>query len=61
MSAQHGHHHHADHAHGAARQHHAVAGPLSWSLLRLSALARLGLAAAALLPALGAIWWVTRA
>jgi hypothetical protein len=47
----HGHHHH--HA------HHATAGRLTWSLMRLSALSRLGLAALAILPVWAGILLVT--
>ncbi|MGL4729533.1 MAG: hypothetical protein ACRCWO_12335 [Bosea sp. (in: a-proteobacteria)] len=46
------HHHHT---------HHAVAGKLTWSLVRLSALSRLAMAAALLTPALATIYWMTRA
>jgi hypothetical protein len=40
--AHHGHHHH--------HVHHAVAGRMTWSLMRLSALTRLALVAVALVP-----------
>jgi hypothetical protein len=53
---QHSSHHHAAHAHAPR---HAVAGRLTWSLMRLSALSRLGLAALLILPVWAGILFVT--
>ncbi len=58
MSAAHDHVHHHGHAHSHAAPRHAVAGPVTWSLLRLSAGTRLGLALGLVIPVWAAILWV---
>jgi hypothetical protein len=50
---------HAHHAHHQHHSHHAVAGRMTWSLMRLSALSRLGLVALALVPVWAGILLVT--
>jgi hypothetical protein len=51
--------HHAGHHHHPHKAHHAVAGRMTWSLMRLSALGRLGLAGLALVPVWVGILLVT--
>lgn len=53
--AHHGHHAHHPHHHAP----HALAGRMTWSLMRLSALSRLGLVALALVPVWAGILMVT--
>jgi hypothetical protein len=50
---------HARHKHHHHPAHHAHAGRMTWSLMRLSALSRLGLVALALMPVWAGILLVT--